>query len=119
MFYNSSGNYFRAQEQSELDRRHVQNLKQQLVNVAAKGGEVNREDFNEIKYWAKLVFEDPSALVFWFDFLDGQKTEVGKYSVSAIGDRAKVVSNDKVKAIYYGDIPNYIFISKEDYNNLK
>ena len=77
------------------------------------------EDFNEIKYWAKLVFEDPSALVFWFDFLDGQKTEVGKYSVSAIGDRAKVVSNDKVKAIYYGDIPNYIFISKEDYNNLK
>lgn len=48
-----SGNYFRAQEQSELDRRHAQNLKQQLVNVAAKGGEVNREDFNEIN--SKLV----------------------------------------------------------------
>ena len=76
------------------------------------------EDFLQVQYWSRLIFDDPSALLFWFDFLNGKKTEVGQYSVSAIGDRAKIVNDDNIKAIYYGEIPNCIFISKEKYQEM-
>lgn len=69
-------------------------------------------------YWNRLVFEDPAALLFWFDFINGKGSELDKYSVKAIGDRTKVVNSDDIKAIYYGEIPNLIYISQEDYEEL-
>ena len=77
------------------------------------------EEFQQVKYWSRLVFEDPSKLVFWFDFLDGKQSELSKYNVSAIGDRPKVVNDDNIKAIYYGEIPNFIFISEKNYKELE
>ena len=69
-------------------------------------------------YWNKAVFEDPASLRFWFDFINGKGSELDKYSVKAIGDRTKVVNSDDIKAIYYGEIPNLIYISQEDYDIL-
>ena len=69
-------------------------------------------------YWNKNVLEDPASLLFWFDFVNGQGSSLDKYSVKAIGDRTKVVNSDDIKAIYYGEIPNLIYISQEDYNKL-
>lgn len=74
---------------------------------------------DETKYWNRNVFNDPSALLFWFDFFDGKETELSRFSVAAIGDRTKVVNEDNVRAIYYGEIPNIIYISKEEYEQLK
>ena len=69
-------------------------------------------------YWNKLVFEDPASLIFWFDFINGKGSDLDKYSVKAIGDRTKIVNSDDIKAIYYGEIPNLIYISQEDYDTL-
>lgn len=76
-------------------------------------------DFKKKRYWNRNVLMDPSTLLFWFDFIDGKTSELSKYSVKAIGDRTKVINNDKIKAIYYGEVPNLIFINLEDYKQLK
>ena len=70
------------------------------------------------KYWNRNIIENPSVLLFWFDFIDGEGSTLDKYSVKAIGDRTKVVNNDDIKAIYYGEIPNVIYISQDEYNKL-
>ncbi len=75
--------------------------------------------YDDTRYWNRNVFRDPSALLFWFDFFDGKETDLSRFSVAAIGDRTKVVNEDNVRAIYYGEIPNIIYISKEEYEQLK
>jgi len=77
------------------------------------------ESFYHKRYWNRDVLRDPSSLLFWFDFIDGKSSELSKYSVKAIGDRTKVVNNDKIRAIYYGEIPTLIYINYKDYNDLK
>lgn len=77
------------------------------------------EEFKEVQYWNKLVFSDPSSLLFWFDFLNAETGDLNKYSVQAIGDRTKVVNDDDIKAIYYGEIPNLIYITSNKYQELK
>ena len=69
-------------------------------------------------YWNRAVFEDPASLIFWFDFINGKGSDLDKYSVKAIGDRTKIINSDDIKAIYYGEIPNLIYISQEDYDIL-
>jgi len=87
-----------------------------LYNPESDDNEMYFLDTNdETKYWNRNVFNDPSALLFWFDFFDGKETELSRFSVAAIGDRTKVVNEDNVRAIYYGEIPNIIYISKEEY----
>jgi len=49
----------------------------------------------------------------------GSTAALSKYSVAAIGDRPKVVNDDNVRAIYYGEIPTIIYITKEEYEKLK
>jgi hypothetical protein len=43
------------------------------------------------KYWNKTVYENPSMLNFWFDFLDADKSSFGQYSVFNLSNRAKSV----------------------------
>lgn len=60
--------------------------------------------------WNKQVVESPATINFWFDFLDADEdSDFAKYSVPVIGDRAKSVNDDMVKAIYFREIPNTIF----------
>ena len=79
----------------------------------------NDQDFEHTQYWNRNVFTNPASLLFWFDFLDGKQTNLGKYSVAALGDRTKTINSDDIKAIYYGETPNMIFISKEKYDELQ
>ena len=74
-------------------------------------------DLDEEVYagWNKDVFDDPSNLLFWFDFFDADSLGIGQFSVPAIGDRPKVVNNDAVRAIIYKDVPDVIFIKGSDY----
>ena len=65
-------------------------------------------------YWRKDVKDNPESLIFWFDFLDADGTEFGKYSVSAIGTRSKAINDNDVKAIYYREDPTMIFLGENE-----
>ena len=58
--------------------------------------------------WNAQIFTNPEMLNFWFDFLD-ITGELNKYSIPNIGLRSKATNDDKIKAIYFRDIPNIIF----------
>lgn len=60
-------------------------------------------------HWNPSVREDPASLVFWIDFID-TTSEVGKYAVSQIGRRMKVVNNDNIKILFTKQIPPIVFI---------
>ena len=64
--------------------------------------------------WNKTVYESPSNLLFWFDFLDTRYSDLAQYAVPAVGIRSKVENDSNVKAIYYGDTPQIIF---DDYSD--
>lgn len=66
-------------------------------------------DYPEYNYWNPNVREDPASLVFWIDFID-TTSEVGKYAVSQIGRRMKVVNNDDIKILFTKQIPPIVFI---------
>ena len=66
--------------------------------------------------WTTDLINNPSALNFWFDFLDAE-SELGQFSVSSIGDRTKSINDNKVTAIYFRQVPNLIFTTYEDYEN--
>ena len=66
-------------------------------------------DYPEYNYWNPSVREDPARLVFWIDFID-TTSEVGKYAVSQIGRRMKVVNNDDIKILFTKQIPPIVFI---------
>lgn len=57
--------------------------------------------------WNKLVFENPERLDFWIDFLeDGE--ELSQFQVAQVGDRSKVINEDRVSAIIFKEIPDLI-----------
>lgn len=57
--------------------------------------------------WNINIFDSPQNLNFWIEFLDDHN-ELAEYSIPMVGDRAKVVNEDKVRAIYYKEIPSLI-----------
>jgi hypothetical protein len=67
--------------------------------------------------WNTNVYDYPEVLNFWIDFLDSEEN-VGQYKISNIGNRAKVVNDSTVKAIYYKDTPTALFLTNEEYNEL-
>lgn len=71
--------------------------------------------YDPVTYWSKAISEDPSSLLFWFDFLDTD-TALGQYSVKAVGDRPKSINDNKVTAIYYQETPTVIFTTEAEYN---
>lgn len=66
-------------------------------------------DYPAYNHWNPSVREDPASLVFWIDFID-TTSEVGKYAVSQIGRRMKVVNNDNIKILFTKQIPPIVFI---------
>ena len=75
------------------------------------------------KYWNPQYFDllrsgeeqfrNPHTLPFWIDFLD-DTSEFGQYSVSMIGRRPKVINDADVKAIFFRETPDILFISAND-----
>lgn len=65
-----------------------------------------------------IAFRNPEKLIFWIDFLDNNEySALYQYSVPIIGRRAKTVNDDQVKAIYFRDTPNLLFVN-EDYEDV-
>ena len=58
--------------------------------------------------WNTNILNNPEMLNFWFDFID-TTGELNKYSVHNIGLRSKATNDDKIKAIYFREVPNVIF----------
>lgn len=60
--------------------------------------------------WAVGIIDSPETTNFWIDFLDAdENADLTKYSVPVIGDRAKSVNDNMVKAIYFREVPNVLF----------
>ena len=69
-------------------------------------------------YWHKNVVNAPELLNFWLDFYEGNES-LSQYSISAIGDRTKVVNDSKITSVYFRNIPNVIFTTPETYDPLE
>lgn len=67
------------------------------ANISAEAGE-----------WAEEVETNPEMLNFWIDFLDTEG-DMGKYGVDVIGDRAQIVNDDSIKAVWFKDTPLVIY----------
>lgn len=67
------------------------------------------EEGSQHEYWNKAVYEAPETLNFWFDFLDSDGSELGKYSTKNIGFRTKAVNESTIKSIYFRETPDVIF----------
>ena len=61
------------------------------------------------RYWNRAIHTDPESLLFWFEFLDGAG-ELDNYSVSQIGQKAKVENVESIQTIYYRERPEVQFI---------
>lgn len=68
-------------------------------------------------YWHKNVVNAPELLNFWIDFYEGNE-QLSQYSITAIGDRSKVVNDNKITSVYFRNIPNVIFTSSKNYDPL-
>lgn len=71
------------------------------------------EDWNEYDHWNPDVFNNPSNLNFWLDFID-TGSEIGRYSINEIGRRTKVVNSDEITSVYNMEVPDIIFIEGLD-----
>lgn len=64
--------------------------------------------------WNKEIYNDFTKIKFWFDFID-TNGQINKFSVQNIGNRIKTEKNEKISAVSFGDIPNFIYV--EEINN--
>ena len=60
-----------------------------------------------------LYFKDPGLLYFWIDFI-GENSELEKYRMDLIGRRPKVINDKDVKAIFFRDTPQVLFVDPTD-----
>lgn len=71
-------------------------------------------DFDLNTFWKTGLVQYPETLNFWFDFLEAGSSELGKYSVKAIGNRPKSANDNTVKGIYFRETPTVIFKDPAD-----
>lgn len=69
------------------------------------------DEYDKTTYWNNGIKESPEALNFWFDFLDSEG-ELSQYSVKNVGTRPKAENNSDVKAIYFRETPNIIYVDE-------
>lgn len=111
----------------------MQGFWRQLYNPDAIGKEGNEEGYVKLDIikgvstglfsvdtgWNENVTKAPEVLNFWFDFMD-VGGDMGKYAVSAIGNRSKAINDDNVKAIYFEETPTVLFLTEdEEYSPLE
>lgn len=82
---------------------------------------MSQEEWNEYvnnDYWnpiliksvdSQLYFQEPELLTFWIDFIDSEYL-LDKYGIGVIGRRTKVINDEGVKAIFFRDTPDVLFI---------
>lgn len=106
--------YFREKGRLETLKRDYEKAKVKFENLETEWTE-NYYQSGSNKYWCKAIYEQPEVLNFWFDFMDGAKTEEGmssglsQYDVKNIGARPKAINDSNVKSIYFRETPNVIY----------
>lgn len=117
-FYSNNGTY---NQYIEI-QKNINNYGEEILNVNKNKDKIYYfygyydyyKDQETGNYWNKMVDENPENLLFWFDFLEAEGSEISKYAVYNIGDRTKSVKDTNVKSIYYREIPTTIFQSGEE-----
>lgn len=71
------------------------------------------QNYDAYNHWNPDVFNNPSNLNFWLDFID-TGSEIGKYSINQIGRRTKVVNSSDITSVYNMEVPDIIFIEGLD-----
>lgn len=71
------------------------------------------KNWDAYNHWNPDVFNNPSNLNFWLDFID-TGSEIGQYSVNEIGRRTKVVNSSDITSVYNMEVPDIIFIEGLD-----
>ncbi len=59
--------------------------------------------------WNQAVTSSPETLNFWFDMMDNDSFLANRYGIQTIGDRAKSINENAIKAIYFREVPTVIF----------
>lgn len=81
-----------------------------LINYYEQYSDYNMDISDEQNlYWNYAVQNEPETLNFWIDFLD-LEGELEQFSVPAVGNRPKAINDSSVKAIYFRDVPNVLFV---------
>lgn len=73
--------------------------------------------FNNYGGWNKTVYENPSALNFWFDFIT-PSGDLNKFSIDNIGVKGKYLNDSKIKSIAYEKPPAIKILSSMDWELL-
>ena len=87
---------------------------QEITERVAYFKEDSNGEYSSETYWNEGVENAPDQLIFWFDFLETEGSDLYKYSVKEIGTRSKAINDTNVKSIYYRDVPNVIFSLDSD-----
>ena len=61
----------------------------------------------------EYIINQPENLLFWIDFFNNEELLL-PYRVGKIGRRPKAVNDTMVKAIFYKEIPNVMFVNPDD-----
>ena len=68
--------------------------------------------------WNYTLLSDPGQLNYWLDYIDTNDI-ISQYSVSAIGRRSKVITNNDCHALFKNEIPQILFcLATEDKNEV-
>ena len=99
------------ENEKQLQETNFHTMQDKWVAYGLSSSDLS-QNFKKV-YWSLMVFDSPETLNFWFDFLDGG-TELQQFSVPVVGDRTKVINDDKARAIIYREIPDVIVYDKEE-----
>ena len=117
LFFNNS-KYERFLYATPLDKDgnpiNEASAKETVVNYYEERYNYILDATSKYHYWTKDLINAPAQLNFWFDFLDAD-SELGQFSVQAVGDRVKAVNDTSVTAIYFRQVPNLVFTTYKDY----
>ena len=106
----------RFEDSDELKKEKLVKLTNELEKIKEEFDELDNlvydyysADEGDLKYWNKLVYQQPEQLNFWFDFLDTEG-ELQQFSVKAIGNRSKAINDTNIKSIYFRETPSVIYV---------
>lgn len=114
MRYSNSGGEFKRIRTDLSDGDYT--VITEWVPYKEEDGECDYFTEGDYKYWHKNILQAPELLNFWIDFYN-EDTEIFKYSIMTIGDRPKVVNDNKINSVYYRGIPQVVvyFPDEEKY----
>lgn len=87
----------------------------QYIELPIFGG--TKERYDTFTGFNENVEKNPAVLNFWFDFMD-TAGEMGQYSIQTIGHRPKAINDSKTAAIYYKQVPQVLFVSGNELQDL-